>query len=143
MRWHAKWQSFNQKGIPWLETGPEDTSWSSTEVQRSAPEAEKYHAKQQPCRKQQALTIGARLQRSQQCVLTLAEDVEIPLSPAGIVLMKFHRLSTNYNLYRSPQTYPLFTHSLQKQHKICNNIAQGYRKTLIKDFAQNPENAAL
>lgn len=43
MRWHAKWQSFNQKDTAQLEDWARKHFTSSMEVKRSAPGAEKSH----------------------------------------------------------------------------------------------------
>lgn len=101
-----------------LRTGPEDTSWGSIEVQRSAPGAEKSHvqgtARQQPWQKA-AGTYGGCQAAKEPIVCShgnmgdpilryTGRECGKPTNPRDPVLVKFHRLSKSYNLDRSPPT---------------------------------------
>lgn len=127
MRRYAKLQSFNQKDVARLE------DWVRRHFMRfnrsakvctwggKIPYAGKGRPSSSPAKKQQALTMGARLQRNQVCshcnmgnpiLRYTGRGWGKPTIPRDLVLLKFHRLSKNCNLDISPQTYPLLTHSL-------------------------------
>lgn len=114
-------------------TGPGNTPWGSIEVKRSGPGAKKSHVLGSDVWAAALPKTSRHLQKVPGCktasgALSLQHGILSSAlhgqgmgktHPISLSAMKWHRLTKNYNLDRSPYTY-----SLKKQHKIFHYVCQ-------------------